>query len=62
MEPRQQIEQALQGLTGEEEEILDVFFSFANQHLEAAVETGKRINTSLDQLVGELRELKRAAA
>lgn len=62
MEPRQQIEQALQGLTGEEEEVLDVFFGFANQHLEAAVETVKRINTSLDRLVGELRELKRAAA
>lgn len=62
MEPRQQIEQALQGLTGEEEEVLDVFFRFANQHLEAAVETVRRINTSLEQLVGELRELKRAAA
>lgn len=62
MEPRQQIEQALRGLTGEEEETLDVFFGFANQHLEAAVETAKRINLSLDQLAGELRELRRAAA
>ena len=62
MEPRQQIEQALQELTPEEEDVLDVFFGFANQHLEAAVETVKRINTSLDQLVGDLRELKREAA
>lgn len=53
MEPRQKIEQALQELT--QEEVLDGLFGFANQHLEAAIETVKRINTSLDQLVEDLR-------
>jgi len=54
MDTREKIDEALKDLSVADEEMLDVFFAFANEHLERAVQTVNDINQMLKEIKQEL--------
>lgn len=56
MDIREKIDEALKDLSPNDEEMLETFFAFANEHLEHAVQTVQDINLMLQELKQELKE------
>jgi hypothetical protein len=54
MDTRAKIDEALKDLSVADEEMLDAFFAFANEHLERAVQTVNDINQMLKEIKQEL--------
>ena len=54
MDTREKIDEALKDLSVADEEMLDAFFAFANEHLERAVQTVNDINQMLKEIKQEL--------
>lgn len=55
MDIREKLDEALKDLSIADEEMLDAFFAFANEHLEQAVQTVNEINKMLKEIKQELR-------
>jgi hypothetical protein len=55
MDIREKLDDALKDLSVADEEMLDAFFAFANEHLEQAVQTVNEINQMLREIKQELR-------
>ena len=55
MDSREKLDEALKDLSVADEEMLDAFFTFANEHLEQAVQTVNEINQMLREMKQELR-------
>ena len=56
MDIREKLDEALKDLSTNDEEMLETFFAFANEHLEHAVQTVQDINQMLQELKQELKE------
>jgi hypothetical protein len=54
MDIREKLDEALKDLSLADEEMLDAFFAFANEHLEQAVQTVNEINQMLKEIKQEL--------
>jgi hypothetical protein len=55
MDIREKLNDALKDLSVADEEMLDAFFAFANEHLEQAGQTVNEINQMLREIKQELR-------
>jgi len=55
MDVREKLEDALKDLSIADEEMLEAFFSFANEHLERAVQTADEMNQMLRDVKQELK-------
>jgi hypothetical protein len=54
MDIRERLDEALKGLSSADEEMLEAFFAFANEHLEQAVHTVNEMNQMLKEIKQEL--------
>lgn len=56
MDIREKLDEALKDLSANDEEMLETFFAFANEHMEHAVQTVQDINQMLQELKQELKK------
>ena len=55
MDVREKLDEALKDLSIADEDMLDAFFAFANEHLEQAVRTVGEMNQMLEEIKQELK-------